>query len=69
MGIFEATHGWGGGGGAGGPPKNLSYISYNDETRHRYTLSKEDPKNYEKHMNHVFFLGNQHILLYQEIQI
>ena len=27
------------------PPKNLSHISYNDETWHNYTLSKEDPKN------------------------
>ena len=27
------------------PSKNLSYISYNDETWHSYTLPKEDPKN------------------------
>ena len=25
-------------------PKNLSHISYNDETSHSYTLPKEDPK-------------------------
>ena len=26
------------------PPQNLSHISYNDETWHRYTLPKEDFK-------------------------
>ena len=26
---------------------NLSHISYNDETRHSYTLPKEDPKIYQ----------------------
>ena len=38
--------GWGGG--AGGKkatsPKNLSNVSYNDETWHSYTLPKGDPK-------------------------
>ena len=33
MGIFGAAH------------RNLSHISYNDETWHGYTLPKEDPKN------------------------
>ena len=28
-------------------PFNLSHISYNGETRHSYTLPKEDPKIYE----------------------
>ena len=27
----------------GPSPKNLSHISYNDETLHSYTLPKEDP--------------------------
>lgn len=27
----------------GPPPKNLPHISHNDETRHIYTLLKEDP--------------------------
>ena len=29
----------------GHPHKNLSHISYNDETWHNYTLPKEDSKN------------------------
>ena len=48
-GIFGATHGFGdeGGGGLKTPhaPYNLSEISLNDETRHSYTVPKEDPKN------------------------
>ena len=37
----------GGGGGLKTPraPYNLPEISYNDETRHSYTVPKEDPKN------------------------
>ena len=31
----------------GGEGANLSHISYNDETRHSYTLPKEDPKIYQ----------------------
>ena len=42
MALFGTAHRW------GGPkrplPKNLSHISYKDETWHNYTLSKEDPK-------------------------
>ena len=34
-----------GGGAKSSPPKNLSHISYKDETWHNYTLPKEDPKN------------------------
>ena len=44
MGFFGAPHGWMGDKKAP-PPKNLSLISYNDETWHSYTLPKEDPKN------------------------
>ena len=45
MGFFGAAHGW-----SSPPPpkKNLSHISYNDETWHSYTsytLPKNDPKN------------------------
>ena len=41
--IFTAAHGW-------GEPfvssdKNLSHVSYNDETWHNYKLPKENPKN------------------------
>ena len=39
MGVFGAAHGWGKGG------KNLSDMSYNDETWHSYIMPKEDPKN------------------------
>ena len=51
MGIIGAAH-WSGGGGWGQKdhrtlPKICPYKSYNDETRHSYTLSKENPKNYE----------------------
>ena len=35
MGFFRAAHGWGGA---------FLVSSYNDETWHRYTLPKEDPK-------------------------
>ena len=46
MGFFGAADGWRGGGiKKAPPPKNLSHISYNDETWHSYTLPKEDPKN------------------------
>ena len=47
MGSFGAAHGWRGEGGVKKAPlpKNLSHISYNDETWHSYTLLKEDPKN------------------------
>ena len=47
-GIFGAPHGLAGeGGGLKTPraPYNLPEISYNDETRHSYTVPKEDPKN------------------------
>ena len=39
MGIFGAAHG------GGGRANLLRRISYNYETWHSYTLSKEDPKN------------------------
>ena len=44
MGLFGAAHGLGGG---GGPLPKIchTYPSYNDETWHTYTLTKEDPKN------------------------
>ena len=44
----------GGGGGKGPPPppKNLSHISYNDETWNSYNLPKEDPKKYVNHVIH-----------------
>ena len=46
MGLFGTAHGgWEGGGLKGPTPKNVSYISCNDETSHSYTLPKEDPKN------------------------
>ena len=39
MGFFGAAHGWGGAGVAKKSPlENLSHITYNDETRHSYTL-------------------------------
>ena len=46
MDLFGGAYGWGGGGGGkkAPTPKNLSHISYNDETLHSCTLSKEDPK-------------------------
>ena len=54
----------------------MSHISYNDETWHTDTLSKEDPKTYKLRdtplefcWHQQFFTGNQQILLYQEIQI
>ena len=51
MGIIGAAH-WSGDGGWGQKghptlPKICPYKSYNDETLHSYTLSKENPKNYE----------------------
>ena len=46
MDIFGAAHGWWGEGGKkDSPPKNLSHVSYYDETWQSYTLPKEDPKN------------------------
>ena len=36
----------------GSPPKNMSYIPYNDNTWHSYTLPKEDQKKYINHMTH-----------------
>ena len=53
----------------------MSHTSYNDETWHSYTLPKVS-----EYMNHVryplssagisiFSRGNQHILLYQKVQI
>ena len=53
MGFFGAAHGRG--------AKNLSHISYNDETWHSYTLPKESPK---KYMNHV-----AHLLSFADISI
>ena len=51
MGFFWLLTVVGGGGvevGKKAPlPKNLSHISYNDETSHSYTLAKGDPKKYE----------------------
>ena len=46
MGIFVAANGKRGVK-TGPPPKNLSHISYNDETWHCYTLPKEDLKIYK----------------------
>ena len=40
VGFFGDAYGLG-----GGTKKNLSHISYNDETWHSYTLAKGDPKN------------------------
>ena len=40
MGLFGATHGWGGTKRL--PPKNMSQICYNDET---HTSSKEEIEN------------------------
>ena len=46
MGFFGAVHGWAGkGGGVEPKSRKLSHVSYNDESRHSYTLPKEDPKN------------------------
>ena len=49
MGLSRAAHRWEGGGGGdgkkGSPRWNLSYISYNGETWHSYTLPKENQKN------------------------
>ena len=48
MGLFGAAQGWMGGmcGQKGLPlPKNLSHIFHRNETGHKYTLPKEDPKN------------------------
>ena len=42
--IFALTIFKMGGGGKRPLPENLSNISYNDETWHSYTLSKENPK-------------------------
>ena len=42
MGLFGAAQRWGG---ERPPPENLSYIPYNDETWHSYTLPKEGPEN------------------------
>ena len=45
MGFSGAAHGWRGRGGEKGPtPKNLLYISCNDETWQSYTLPKVDAK-------------------------
>ena len=44
MGLFGAAHGWRGSG-RGGGCKNMSHISYIDETWHSYTLPKEDQTN------------------------
>ena len=53
-----------------------SYISYNDDTWHNFTLPKEDPKNIQIPWHtawvllaSAFFTENQQVLLYQEIQI
>ena len=43
--FFEATQ-------KGSPPWNMSYISYNDDTSHSYTLPKENPKKYINHVTH-----------------
>ena len=80
MSLVGAAHGWG----AGGAKRllslqSISHKSYIDETWHNYTLPEEDRKS-KKHINHmthpltsvdisIFLIGNQQILLYQEIQI
>ena len=63
MGIFVAANGKRGVK-TGPPPKNLSHISYNDETWHCYTLPKEDLKIYKSRDTHllIFFTGNQQLL-------
>ena len=40
------------------PPKNLSHISYNDETWDNYSLPKEDTKIYESRDTHLQFCFN-----------
>ena len=45
MGLFGTAH-------ADGGPKNLSHISYNDETWHSYTLPKENTKKQIYHVTH-----------------
>lgn len=40
MGFFEAAQGW-----QKGLTLKSAIHTYNDETRHIYTLPKEDPKN------------------------
>ena len=56
--------------------KNLSNISYNDDTWHSYILPKKDSKNIQITwhkpwvlLTTAFFTRNQQIFLYQEIQI
>ena len=82
MSFFVPTHGLGirgrGGRGTKRPPssKSVTHISYNDETWHSYTLSKEDPKNIwiTWHtpcvlLTSAFFTGNQQILLSCHLKI
>ena len=64
MGFFGASHGWG------------PHISYNDKTRHSYTLPNEDPKMYKQRDTSLefcwhqhFFTGYQQNFLHQEIDI
>ena len=59
MGLFGAAHGWG----AKAPAKNVSDISYNNETWHTYTLPREDPKT-RNHMTHP--LSSADISIFQQ---
>ena len=45
MGFFGAAHGWVEGAKKAPTAKNLSHISYNDETWHSYILPPKNPKN------------------------
>ena len=68
MGLFGAAHGWEGF--LAFLAKNLSHISYKDETWQSYTLPKEDPKYTPRVLlTSAFFIGNQQVLLYQKIQM
>ena len=70
MGIFVGANGKRGDK-TGPHPKNLSHISYNDETWHCYNLPKEDLKIYKSRDTHllIFFTGNQQLLSCQGRQI
>ena len=79
--LFGDAHGLEGGGGDWGqicpPSKNLSHISYNDETWHSPTLPEKDlekSKSRDTPLENPLdsphsFTENQQLLLYQEIQM
>ena len=61
MDFFGAAHEWGGGETKIPPPKNLSHISYNDETWHSYTFLPEiskfcEIKKYRYKLNFVILM-------------